>query len=184
VALTTHIALLRGVNVGGKKAVPMAALRALAAEIGLGDPLTLLQSGNLVFKADAAPAELEARLQAETHRRLGLDIDFMVRTVAEWDAILAVNPYPEAAERDPSHLLVMALKGAPDAAAVEALGAAIPGRERLAAHRRELYIVYPDGIGASKLTGALIERRLGLRGTARNWNTALKLAALAADAAR
>jgi len=176
VALTTHIALLRGVNVGGRKAVSMAALRGFAAEIGLSDPRTLLQSGNLVFQSDAAPAELEARLEAEAERRLGLTTRFMVRTAAAWDAILAANPFGEAAERDPSHLVVMALKGAPDGAAVEALSAAIPGRETLAAHARELYIVYPDGMGGSKLTGALIERRLGLQGTARNWNTARKLA--------
>ena len=175
-ALTTHIALLRGVNVGGRRAVPMAALRDFAAELGLTHPRTLLQSGNLVFQSDAAPDALEARLEAEAERRLGLATQFMVRTAAAWRAIIAANPFLKAAERDPSHLVIMALKGRPDPAAVEALGAAIPGRETLAAHGRELYIVYPDGIGDSRLTGALIERRLGLAGAARNWNTARKLA--------
>lgn len=175
-ALTTHIALLRGVNVGGRKAVPMAALRDWAADIGLTHPRTLLQSGNLIFQSDAAPVELEARLEAEAERRLGLATQFMVRTAAEWHAVIAANPFPQAAERDPSHLVVMALKGAPEPAAVEGLSAAIPGREALAAHGRELYIVYPDGIGDSRLTNAFIERRVSLAGTARNWNTARKLA--------
>jgi uncharacterized protein (DUF1697 family) len=179
VALTTHVALLRGVNVGGRKVVPMAALRALATEIGLTNPRTLLQSGNLIFQSGAAPAELEARLEAEAERRLGLATRFMVRTAAEWDAIIAANPFPEEAQRDPSHLVVMALQRAPEPTTVEALRFAIVGRERVEARGRELYLVYPDGIGTSKLTNTMIERQLGVRGTGRNWNTALKLAAAA-----
>ena len=87
------------------------------------------------------------------------------------------------AEHDPGHLIVMALKSAPEPDAVAALQGAIPGRETLAAVGRELFIAYPDGIGTSKLTGALIERRLRVRGTARNWNTATKLAAMLAETA-
>ncbi len=73
----------------------------------------------------------------------------------------------------------MALKGAPDAGAVAALQAAITGREVVRADGRHAYLVYPDGVGRSRLTLALIEKKLGTSGTARNWNTALKLAALA-----
>ena len=73
----------------------------------------------------------------------------------------------------------MPLKAAPGEAELAALKSAIPGRERIEAHGRDLYIVYPDGIGRSKLTLALIERKLATRGTGRNWNTVLKLQALA-----
>jgi uncharacterized protein (DUF1697 family) len=69
----------------------------------------------------------------------------------------------------------MVLKDAPKAGAVKALQAAITGREIVRAHGREAYLVYPDGIGPSKLTHALIEKTLGTRGTGRNWNTVLKL---------
>ena len=75
----------------------------------------------------------------------------------------------------------MPLRGAPTAVALTALRAAIQGREVVEARGRELYLVYPDGVGPSKLTITVIERKLGLRGTARNWNTTLKLAALARD---
>jgi uncharacterized protein (DUF1697 family) len=110
---------------------------------------------------------------------LGLRTDFFVRTAAEWAKVVAGNPFPEEAERDPGHLVVMFLKATPEANDVAALQAAIPGRETVRAEGKHAYIIYPDGIGRSKLTIDLIERKLGTRGTGRNWNTVLKLAALA-----
>ncbi len=95
--------------------------------------------------------------------------------------VLDANPYLDMARDDPAHLIVMALKAQPDAAAVAALEAAIVGRETVRVAGRQLYIAYPGGIGTSKLTNAVIERRLGVRGTARNWNTAKKIAALLDD---
>lgn len=178
-ALTTHIALLRAVNVGGRGKVAMADLRALLAELGFEAPRSLLQSGNLVFRSQPTGAALEALLERETQARLGLATDFLVRTAAQWAAIVAANPYPAMAEDDPSHLVVMPLKSAPDAAGLEGLRAWLPGHEAIEAVGRELYITYRDGIGRSKLTNAVIERRLKARGTARNWNTVTKLAALA-----
>jgi uncharacterized protein (DUF1697 family) len=178
--MTVQIALLRAINVGGQRSVAMADLRALLTELGFEDSRTLLQTGNLVFKSEAlAGAALEAMLEAEAEKRLGLRTDFFVRSAEEWASIIASNPFGDAAESDPGHLLVMALKDAPDAEAVAALRAAIVGREIVEAAGKQLYIVYPDGIGRSRLTTALIERKLGTRGTGRNWNTVLKLAALA-----
>jgi len=106
-------------------------------------------------------------------------IDFFVRTREEWKAVIAHNPFPEAAERDPAHLLVMFLKDAPDGEHVKALQGAITGPEVVRAQGRHLYAVYPVDIGHSRLTSTLIERKLGTRGTGRNWNTVLKLGALA-----
>jgi uncharacterized protein (DUF1697 family) len=179
-ALTAHAALFRALNVGGRKATS-AELRALAADLGLDDARTLLQGGNLVFRSARTGAELEAEVERAFAVRFGFASDVLVRTGPQWRAALAANPHGEMAERDPSHLVVMALKAAPDPQAVTALQAAIQGRETIAAAGRELFIAYPDGIGDSKLTGAVIERRLGVRGTARNWNTATKLAAMLDD---
>lgn len=174
------IALLRGINVGGNKMVAMADLRELLTKLGFTEPRTLLQSGNVVFGSDRrTPAKLEQFLEAELMKRFGMQVDFFVRTTDEWKRVVARNPIPAEAKRDPSHLLVMFLKDAPDADRVKALQAAITGREIIRADGREAYIVYPDGIGRSKLTNALIEKKLGTRGTARNWNTVLKLDALA-----
>ena len=179
-ALTAHVALLRAVNVGGTGKVAMADLRAMLVELGFEAPQSLLQSGNLVFRCRPTGAALEALLETETRKRLGLAADILVRTAAEWADIVDANPFAKMAKDDPSHLLVMALKAKPDAAALRELQAWIPGRETIEAVGRELYITYPDGAGPSKLTGAVIERRLKTRGTARNWNTVTKLAALLA----
>ena len=179
-AVTTCIALLRAVNVAGHNRVAMADLRRLFTEFGFDNPRTLLQSGNLVFgsRRRAGPA-LEAGLEAAARERLGLQTEFLVRTADEWEAIIHGNPFPAQARTDPGHLVVMCLKRAPPPEAVAALQDSIAGREQVRAAGRTAWLVYPDGIGRSRLTAALIERRLGTSGTARNWNTVLKLQLLA-----
>jgi|HubBroStandDraft_6_1064221.scaffolds.fasta_scaffold07175_9 uncharacterized protein (DUF1697 family) len=177
--IAARIALLRAVNVGGTKKVAMADLRAFAIALGLVDAQTLLHSGNLVFTHADKPEDLETLLEREAAKRLGLITDFFVRTAKEWDAVITGNPFPDEASRDPARLMVMPLKKAPAAAAVKALAAAIQGPERICAIGDSLYASYPEGTGNSKLTIRLIESKLDTRGTARNWNTTLKLAALA-----
>ncbi|HTJ28399.1 MAG TPA: DUF1697 domain-containing protein [Candidatus Limnocylindria bacterium] len=177
------IALLRAVNVGGTTKVPMTELRQVLDELGLRDVRSLLQTGNLVFSNGAGTnaAELEWRLEGAIANRFGLRTDVMVRTAQEWRRIVVRNPFPDEAERDPSHLVVMCLKDAPNASHVRELQAAITGPELVRAGERELYITYPMGIGRSRLTNALIEARLATRGTARNWNTVLRLGELVAE---
>jgi uncharacterized protein (DUF1697 family) len=181
--MTVHVALLRAINVGGRS-LAMADLKAMLADIGLEGARTLLQSGNVVLDvAGKTGAALESFLEQETQKRLKLKADYLVRSAGEWRAIIANNPFFREAEDDPAHLVLMPLKAAPTRAQMSALEAAIRGRERVCAGGRELYIVYPDGIGRSKLTIAVIERTLATRGTARNWNTVLKLQALVAAVA-
>ena len=179
--MSVYIALLRAVNVGGV-AVAMAELRAMLADMGFDNPRTLLQSGNAVFGVDAktSPAALEKKLEARAQQTFGKPVTFMVRTAAEWNAIIERNPFPKEAKSDPSHLLVLTLKGAPTVAAVKALRAKYDGPESIEVRGREAYLVYPEGIGRSRLTAALLDRSLGFAGTGRNWNTVLKLAAMAA----
>jgi len=180
--VTTHIALLRAINVAGRNRVSMADLRDLLAELGFANVQSLLQSGNLVFDGRAGtPARLESLLEQAAKDRLQLETAFFVRTAKEWAEIVAGNPFPDEAKLDPAHLVVLLLKGAPDREHVTALETAIFGREVVQAGGRQLYIVYPDGIGRSRLTNALIEQKLGTQGTARNWNTVLKLASLVAN---
>jgi len=178
--MTAHIALVRGINVGGHAMLAMADLREAIAALGFRDVRTLLQSGNVVFAGGGrGGAALEAQLEKETLKRFALRTAFLVRSPREWADVIARNPFPDEAKRDPGHLQVMFLKTAPAAPAVEALRAGVTGPEIIRAGERHLYITYPDGMGRSKLTGALIEKKLGTTGTARNWNTVLKLAALA-----
>jgi uncharacterized protein (DUF1697 family) len=178
--MTIAIALLRAVNVGGRT-LKMADLVTLARNLGFDEPRTLLQSGNLVFgTTESLGAALEQRLEADAAARFGFPIDFIVRSGAEWRDVIANNPFGDATRDDPSHLLVMPLKAVPHAGALAALRAATKGPEMAALVGRDAYLVYPGGIGRSKLTVQVIERHLQTRGTARNWNTALKLAAMAA----
>ncbi|HEX4198629.1 MAG TPA: DUF1697 domain-containing protein [Caulobacteraceae bacterium] len=178
--MASHIALLRAVNVGGRS-LKMGDLAAFARDLGLGEPRTLLQSGNLVFESPAkGDAALEKRLETEAKKRFGFAIDVMVRSAAEWQALMTANPFADAASDDPAHLLVMPLKTAPAKDALERLRAAIKGRELVELAGRDAYLVYPDGVGNSKLTIGVIEKALGVRGTARNWNTVLKLAEMVA----
>jgi uncharacterized protein (DUF1697 family) len=175
-----HVALLRGINVGGHKKVAMSDLRDLATKLGFKDASTLLQSGNLVFRGAARPGPtLERLFEEAASRRLGFDISFLIRRGDDLPAVMAANPFPREAQRDPSRLLVMFLKDAPAPKNVEALQSAIVGREIVCVKGREAYFVFPDGVGRSKVTTALIERKLDTIGTGRNWNTVCKLAALA-----
>jgi uncharacterized protein (DUF1697 family) len=177
--MAVHIALLRGVNVGGRSTLAMAELRAMVEGSGFTNVRTLLQSGNLVFDGTGKPDAIERRLESETEKRFGRRVDYLIRTPDEWRAAIDANPFAEMAKDDPAHLVVMFLKAKPATKAVAGLQDAIKGREQVRAGARHIYITYPDGIGTSKFTGAVIETALATRGTARNWNTVLKLAALA-----
>lgn len=181
IGMTTHLALIRGINVGGHKPVAMADLRELLARLGFNDVRSLLQSGNLVFRsATRSSARLERLLEVEASKQLALQADFFVRTAEEWQDVIAHNPLRKEAARDPSHLVVVFLKGAPGTTDVKALQVAITGPEIVRVDGRQAYIFYPNGIGRSRLTNTLIEMKLGTRGTGRNWNTVAKLGAVAA----
>ena len=181
--MATHIVLLRAVNVGGRGKVAMADLRDCLVGAGFGDVRTVLQSGNVVLRTDAADgADLEAQVEARLLEQLALRTHVVARTAERWRRIVTGNPFPREAESDPSHLLAMVAKREPTPAAVEALrtaAVATGGREAVAVHGGQVYVTFPDGIGRSRLTAALIERSLGTAITGRNWNTVLKLAELA-----
>ena len=177
--MTTYIGLLRAINLAGHNKVSMSDLREWLTGLGMSNPQTLLQSGNLVFGSEVgATAPLEKTLESAAARQLRLETAFFVRTAKEWQGIIADNPFPDEAKADPGHLLMMCLKDAPDAKSVKALQDAIKDREVVRAKGRQAYFVYPDGIGRSRLTMTLIEKKLGTTGTARNWNTVLKIGAL------
>ncbi len=177
--MATFIGLLRAINLGAHNKVSMPDLKALLTDIGMTNAQTLLQSGNLVFDSSVrATAPLEKLLEASAARKLGLETAFFVRTGSEWQQAIADNPFPKEAKLDPGHTVLMCLKDAPSPAAVKALQDAIKGREVVRVKGRHAYFHYPDGIGSSQLTIKVIEKKLATLGTARNWNTVLKLGAL------
>jgi uncharacterized protein (DUF1697 family) len=175
----TYIALLRAINIGAHNRIAMADLRAMCDRIDLPNAKTLLVSGNLVFESGIPSSEkLERLLEAASTKHLDVTTDYFVRSAQEWQAIIDANPFPAEAKKDPARLILMCLRAAPSAGAVRALQSAINGRETVGANGKQAYFIYPDGMGNSKLTIAMIEKAFGTRGTARNWNTVLKLGGL------
>jgi len=175
--MARYIGLLRGINVGGNKMVAMADLRAVLSKMGFDGVQTLLQSGNVVFSGPKkSPAILERELEAALERALKVQVDFYVRTAEEWQRVIDGNPFTAEAKQDPARLVVTCYKAPLDVVRVKAAQAAITGREKLRADGRHLYMTFPDGQGNSK-AAIVVGKMLGA-GTARNWNTVLKLAAI------
>ena len=178
----THIALLRGINVGGRNIIPMARLKELCNGLGWSRPRTLLQSGNLLFEtAETDDRVLAALLEDRIQRDCGFRPRVLVLTPVRLRRALADCPFPPDKGFEPGKVLLMFLTAAPSREARASLQAAHGGPERMAFGDGVLYLHYPNGIGRSKLTNAVIENKLGVQGTARNWNTAVKLRDLAED---
>lgn len=175
----TTIALLRGINVGGKNPVPMAELRVLFEDAGHVDVATLIQSGNVVFES-AAPAgpTLAAALERQIEERFGVRSPVVLLTVAELERVARDNPFLARAA-EPSQLHVVFLDGTP---AADSVGLLDPDRsppDVFEVRGRAVYLHLPQGAGRSKLTIDYFERALSMRATARNWSTTTKLLELA-----
>jgi uncharacterized protein (DUF1697 family) len=173
-----QVLLLRGINLGPNRRVPMAELRALFTEAGYGDVQTYVQSGNVVLGAPAGPDDLERAAQRLISERFGIDVPVVARTRDELAAVVALNPLGEVAT-NPKRYQVSFLAAEPDPGVVTRLQAAAIGDERLVAHGRELYAWHPDGVARSKLWNALAGTGLGTVATARNWTTVTTLLEMA-----
>ncbi|MBN9500200.1 MAG: DUF1697 domain-containing protein [Armatimonadetes bacterium] len=178
--METYIALLRGINVGGKNKIKMADLRAALLGEGFQDVTTHLQSGNVILKTGKKPREaMQSILEDVTHSAFGIRPQYFVRTVQEWERLIAENPFEEEAKDDPSHVLAVLMRKPFEATEVEKLQELIQGPEKIRAGCEALYITYPAGIGTStegKTPGW--NKHVG-SGTGRNWNTVLKLLEIA-----
>ncbi|MBX9457502.1 MAG: DUF1697 domain-containing protein [Rhizobium sp.] len=169
----TYIALLRGINVGGK-VLKMADLRAAVAALGFDDVRTYLQSGNMVFgAAKTEVGALSRRISDAIRDHASLDVAVMVRDAEAWTRMVAANPYPSAA-LFPKTVHAFILDGVPDSARLDTLRARQPANEEWQLIDGTLYLHTPDGFGRSVL-GGTIERLIKVPATARNWNTVLSL---------
>jgi uncharacterized protein (DUF1697 family) len=177
--MPTFVALLRGINVGGKNKVPMDGLRALCQKLGFSEVRTFIQSGNVLLEGGGQPAEVEARIEAGIARTFRLEIAVVVRTAVRFAAYLDENPFPGPSKEDPSHVLLGLSKARPAKGAAEALRERAAAGERVEAVGDALWFHYPNGIGRSKLTPALIAKLAGSSLTARNVTTVRKLVEMA-----
>ena len=167
-----YVGLLRGINVGGKNKVPMAALRAVFESLGHTDVSTFIQSGNVLFTAagKVTPTSVEAAIG----KQFGIDLTVVLRTPRELEKVLGANPF---AVVDHSQLHVGFLARKPSAAELAKLDAERFRPEEFAVRGCELYLHLPNGMGRAKLP-AYLDRRLGIPTTVRNWNTVTKLVEL------
>ncbi|HYN45300.1 MAG TPA: DUF1697 domain-containing protein, partial [Allosphingosinicella sp.] len=140
------VALLRAVNVGGRK-LPMAELRALCAELGWRDVATYIQSGNVVFIADGTPDALEKTLEDAVAKRFGFDSPVIVRTAAQWAQYPPGNPFLRAAEDEPNRLMLLLSKAPPAKGAEDVIQARAVAGEQVKRAGDALWFHYPDGAG-------------------------------------
>ena len=175
-----HIALLRGINLGARRRVPMARLRAVLADAGHGDVRTLLQSGNVVLESRLEPDTLARRLAQEIEQAFGFEVGVVVRTREELAGVVARDPFEGVAD-DPRRYQVTFLSAKPAAKVVKEIERADFSPEQVRFSGREIYAWHPDGLQRSKLARMLESGRLGVTATARNWNTVRKLLEMAAE---
>jgi uncharacterized protein (DUF1697 family) len=188
--MPTHVALLRGINVGGGRKLAMADLRQLVASLGHADVVTYIQSGNVVFtpsqsdRAHSDAAVLASELRAAIAAELDVDTPVIVMTRAELSGVISGNPYRD--EPNPRYVHAVFLPAEPDEAAhnqikrVQEQARSQGSRDEVTLIGRTLYMHTPDGFGTSELAKTLLAKRASpvAAGTARNWNTVTKLLSL------
>jgi uncharacterized protein (DUF1697 family) len=177
--MTTLIALLRGINVGGNNKLAMKDLAALLTGMGLRDVQTYIQSGNVVFRSDLKnKSALAASITAAIEAQHGFAPQTLLLEAADLKKAMVANPYPEA-ESEPKSLHLFFLDEVPHQPDLKAIEATKANNERYKLAGRVFYLHAPDGVGNSKLA-ARAEKLLGVTASARNWNTVCKLAEMAA----
>lgn len=175
--MNTYISLLRGINVGGNKKIPMEGLRALYKSLGFNNVQSYIQSGNVIFQStESSRPKLIRILEEKIEKNYGFHVEIIIKTMKELKDAVANNPWKDVDEKS---LMIAFLKDRPEKPDMEAIESVTTGGERAALVKDLLYLCYPHGSGRSKLSNALIEKKLNVVATCRNWNTTNKLIALA-----
>ena len=172
--MKTYIALLRGINVGGRNKLPMGELTTVLEGLGLQDVRTYIQSGNVVFHGDVVDRRaLSDRISAAIEERYGFAPQVLLLGLDEYRQAIASNPFPEG-EAEPKTLHLYFLAVAPTEPDMETLESIRRDSERFSLEGALFYLHAPDGIGRSKLAAGA-ERALGVPATARNWRSVCKI---------
>ena len=173
-----YVALLRGINVGGKNSLPMKDLATMFTDAGCTNVRTYIQSGNVVFEAQPKLIKkLPETITAQINQRFGYKVPVILRTADEITAILKNNPFLQAGEAE-KMLHVYFLSTVPAAASINNLDQQRSPPDRFHVHDRQIYLHLPNGMGNSKLSNVYFDSKLSTICTARNWATVLKLAAM------
>jgi uncharacterized protein (DUF1697 family) len=175
----THVALLRGINVGGKNPLPMKELARMFEAAACENVRTYIQSGNVIFDAPAGVSKIGDTVSASIAKRFGYRIPVILRTAPQLRKVIGGNPFLKAGV-DPKWLHVYFLAHAPAAPAIAGLDPARSASDVFHVRGQEIYLHVPNGMGRSKLTNAYFDSKLATISTARNWTTVRKLAELMA----
>jgi len=173
-----YVAMLRGVNVGGKQ-IKMTALSALFSDLGYDDVVTYIQSGNVVFTSSSRGADALTRaIEGRIMRDLRMDVRVLLRSRADLERVQRANPLLRTGA-DPAKLHVTFLATKPAPALVRAAGELDFGADEFRVVGREVYVHCPNGYGRTKINNKFFEKKLQAAATTRNWNTVNKLLDLA-----
>jgi len=172
---TTYLALLRGINVGGKNKLPMKDLTGMFVEARCAGVRTYIQSGNVIFQAAPGVApKIPDRIAAQIAKQFGYRTPLVLRTRDELREVLRNNPFLEAGAAEET-LHVMFLADLPGSSAVAGLDPARSPGDEFVVRGREIYLRFPHGAADSKLTNAYFDSKLATTSTVRNWRTVTKL---------
>ncbi len=180
--MPVYVSMLRGINVGPHKRIKMDKLRACFEELGLQQVKTYIQSGNVLFKAGKiVPLALSAKIENELQKNFGFSVPVVSRTAEEINASASQNPFLKEPGIDPEKLHVMFLSDAPAAAAIKKLDDLLAVPEQYRWSGKEIYLYLPNGVAASKLMKAPLDRIFSVTTTTRNWKTVNQLAHMCQD---
>lgn len=177
-AATTFIALLRGINVGGHRLIKMADLKSMFEGMGFGAVQTYIQSGNVVFRVAEAEQPLRQRIERQIESVFGFPVTVALRSASELTRLIANCPFAPDALREGESLYAALLTETPSPEGVERLLACKIEPDECRVLGREVYLLYRQSMRLTQLTNNLIEGRLGVAATSRNWRTITTLAAM------
>jgi uncharacterized protein (DUF1697 family) len=176
--MKTYIAILRGINVSGKNKIQMKELKELFENLGFSDITTYIQSGNVIFRADAKMSDkkIAAEIEKSIREKFGYEVPVIVRTKEEWILVAEQNPFFKEPSVNREKLHVTFLEDAPSPELVSSFSKLDFSPDRFIISGKEVYLYIPESYGETKLSNKFIESKLKVKATTRNWNTTIKLA--------
>ncbi len=173
--MPTFIALLRGINVGGRNMIPMRDLCSLCEAVGWHDVRHYIQSGNIVFRASGKASAMETSLEAAITKQFKLSIPVIVRSARQWQGYADTNPFQAAAAAEPNRVMLALAKSPPPGEAAASLRERARNKERIEQIGDAIWIHFPAGQAKTKLSPAVLDRCAGSSVTARNWSTVQRI---------
>ena len=179
--MKTFISLVRGINVGGRNAIKMSALREMYQQLGFSNVQSLIQSGNVVFSTEISDGQtLSSLISMEILNTFGFKVPVLVLEQKELIIILEDNPYLTDSSKNPDFIHLTFLSDFPDKSQIDSIKG-IFGSDEFSFGNRVIYIYCPDGYGNTKLNNTFFENKLKLIATTRNLNTTMKILTMAND---